>query len=373
MTIGAVPSSHGSVRMILMAAVLVACGGAEGASAPALALVTRLTAGDSLGALERPVAFAGALPCAGCDGVDATLVLHPDGSFRLQERRRSGRGRDTLVTIGRWIIRPESVPALELRGEAPTRSFAILSELRLADPSAVARAVGTDQERRTTFDLARVSAPRALIGTLHARGEFRDFADAATFVTCSGGGQFPIAGDSAFLRLQRTHSSHPLGDGAATRVDLIGRIDLRRDMEEGTLLETIVVDSFTVEGSGAGCEAQRVLATLTVGDWTLTALDGTPLPDLDSALRPSLRFALTDNRIFGSAGCNGFTGRAILRGLDLVGQPVAMTRRACADSAVMARENRYGEILGAGGWFRLDGAELVLARGGTEVARFRRR
>jgi len=45
----------------------------------------------------------------------------------------------------------------------------------------------------------------------------------------------------------------------------------------------------------------------------------------------------------------------------------------CADSLVMVREARYGQILSAGGWFRLDSTDLVLSQSGSEVARFRRR
>ena len=75
----------------------------------------------------------------------------------------------------------------------------------------------------------------------------------------------------------------------------------------------------------------------------------------------------------GTAGCNRLTGHAVLRGLDLVPRPVALTRRACTDSTVMAREGRYTQILAEGGWFRLDGGDLVLSHGGQERSRFRRR
>jgi heat shock protein HslJ len=66
------------------------------------------------------------------------------------------------------------------------------------------------------------------------------------------------------------------------------------------------------------------------------------------------------------------SGRAVLRGTDLVGNPVASTLMMCPDSAVMAREERLGQILGEGGWFRMDGETLVFAQGGRVVGRFRR-
>jgi heat shock protein HslJ len=82
---------------------------------------------------------------------------------------------------------------------------------------------------------------------------------------------------------------------------------------------------------------------------------------------------LGDKTLFGNAGCNRFTGPVVLRGLDLVGRPVAITRRMCVDSLANAREARYTKSLSDGGWFRLDGNQLVLSRGGLERARFYRR
>ncbi len=66
------------------------------------------------------------------------------------------------------------------------------------------------------------------------------------------------------------------------------------------------------------------------------------------------------------------TGRAILRGADLIGNPVASTMMMCPDAAVMAREHRLGTLLGEGGWFRMDGEALVVAQGGRVVGRLER-
>ena len=144
-------------------------------------------------------------------------------------------------------------------------------------------------------------------------------------------------------------------------------------MEEGTRLETFIVDSFEVRPRSETCEATRVHALIALGDWQLGALDGEPLGELAATVRPTLRFVLSEPQLAGNAGCNRFTGRAVLRGLDLIPQPVALTQRMCADSIVMARERRYGAVLGAGGWFRAERDTLVLSQGGTETARFWRR
>jgi heat shock protein HslJ len=348
----------------LLAATLpfvVGCGGAEGAAAPDLEVVTRVEQGDSLPALARSAAYVGVIPCDGCSDDPSLLVLHPDGTYRV---RTPGATRDSTraaVVIGRWTVGADPVPFLALHGRTAATFFEIASPLRL-------RVAGV------AADLVRVSASGALSGLAVVRGEFRDEAGGASLVTCDGGIRFPVHGTESLAALRRLHAGHPLGDGAATRVEAVGRLDVRpagTDAAAGSH-EVFVLDSFAPLPARAPCEAMRVRATIAVGDLVLAALDGEPLPAATSAI-PTLRFVLSEPTMFGSTGCNRFTGRARLRGLDLEPQPLAVTRRACADSTVMAREVRFSQVLSDGGWFRLDGSELVLSRGGTEVARFRRR
>jgi copper homeostasis protein (lipoprotein) len=350
-----------------------ACGGAAGADAvyAPLPRLAGIEASDSLEALQRAAAFEGQLPCDDCADIRTVVVLHTDGSYR-QRRQYRGRGVDgrrSFVSVGRWTISRDSIRRLTLLGGDAVQQFEVSSEL-------VLRPLDADGERlesRQALELVRVSAPPALEGPLVTRGEFRYFADAATFVACDGGRQFPIAGDSAFIGLQRAHQNHPLGNVGATAIDLVGRLELRAGGEEGQVVETVVVDSFSVVPEPVLCEAARVRAAIAVGDWHMSALDGESLEAVAAASLPTLRFVLSEPTMFGNAGCNRFTGRPIFRGLDLVGAPVAMTKMMCGDSATMRREQRYGAALSAGGWFRLDRAELVFAHAGHDVARFRRR
>lgn len=356
-----------------LVALPIACGGATGADAvyPALPRLAGIEATDSLEALRRPAAFEGQLPCEDCAEVRTVVVLHTDGSYRQRRQFRGRRadGPNAFVSVGRWTIGRDSIRRLVLYGNDAPQQFEVAGELVLRPLDAD----GARPDARRPLELVRVSAPAALEGPLVTRGEFRYFADAATFVSCDGGRQFPIGGDSAFIRLQRAHREHPLGAVGATTVDLTGRLELRPGAEDGQLVETVVVDSFSVVPEPVLCEAARVRAAIAVGDWQMSSLDGAVLGDLSAPTVPTLRFVLSEPTMFGNAGCNRFTGRAVLRGLDLQATPLAMTKKMCGDSAVMAREFRYGAALGAGGWFRLDRAELVFAHAGHEVARFRRR
>lgn len=357
------------VGVACVAGLLMACGSDERPVAPGEPL-TRLEVGDSIPAITRPAAYSGTLPCADCAGIETTIILHPDGSYRVRDRYVGEKQPDTFVRVGRWAYQADSVPRLTLLGgpDGP-RHFAVTGALTLRALDAEGNAIESEQP----LDLRRISAPPLLGRVAKVRGEFRYFADAATLVECAGGRQFPVAGDSAFIRLQRAYGDQNLGTGAAIIIEADGYFEMRPGMEDGTQVETFVVEDFEVQPVRAACEASRVRALIAVGDWQLTALDGEPLPELPRELQPTLRFVLSEPTMFGNAGCNRFTGRAVLRGLELVPPQLAMTMRACVDSTANQREARYGAVLGAGGYFRADGNALIFAAGGLERARFERR
>jgi len=348
---------------------LVACGSSASSAELPGDRVRRLEAGDSLPNLTRPAGYAGTLPCADCDGIETWLVLNPDGSFRLRERYLEGDAAPS-ISVGRWQISRDSVPVLALFGrDSLPKRLAMTGALTL-------RALAQDGsaiESEMPLELVRVSMPSDLNAPAKLRGEFRYMAEAATLVSCDGGIQFPVTGDSAFIRLQSAHREQHLGTGAAILVDAVGRLQMRPGMEEGTTLEHFVVESFEVVERKQACDATAVHALIAIGDWQLRALDGVALPELTRQLQPTLRFVLSEPTMFGHGGCNRWNARAVLRGLTLVPQPVAGTKMMCADEGVMQRESRFTQVMGEGGWFRLDAGELVLSRGGTEVARFWRR
>lgn len=353
----------------LAIAALVACGSTVSSAELPGDRVRRLEAGDSLPNLTRPAGFAGTLPCADCAGIETWLLLNPDGSYRLRERYLEGDAAPRL-SVGRWSINRDSVPQVALFGrDSLPRRFAMTGALTL-------RALATDGsviESEQPLELVRVSMPEDLRATAKLRGEFRYMADAATLVACDGGMLFPVSGDAEFVRLQRAHREQSLGAGAAILVDIEGQLQWTPGMEEGTRAETFVVTGFEVVDRKETCASTTTLAYIAIGDWQLGALDGVALPELSSEWRPTLRFVLNDPEMFGHGGCNRLSGRPVFRGLLLLPGAIAGTKKACAEPGVMEREARYAQVLGSGGWFRLDGQELVLSMAGRETARFWRR
>lgn len=355
--------------LVIAAMTLVACGSSASSAELPGSRVRRVEAGDSLPNLTRPAGFAGTIPDARGDDIETWLVLNPDGSYRLRERNLDGSA-PALVSVGRWHISRDSVPVVSLFGADSTpRRLQMTGALTLL----ALLPEDSEADSEAPRELVRVSMPRELNAPAKIRGEFRYAADAATFVSCDGGIQFPVSGDSSFVRLQRAHREQLLGTGAAILVDVTARLLMRPGMEAGDTLETVVVDDFEVVERKQACNATAVHALVAIGDWNLSALDGVKLPELTRERQPTLRFVLSEPTMFGNAGCNRFTGRAVLRGLNLLPQPLALTKMMCDGDDVMLRESRYAQVLSQGGWFRLEAGELVLSRGGTDVARFFRR
>ena len=108
------PTRAPMLKRAWLVVLVAACGAGDGAAGTPGEPLSRLAEGDSLPNLTRPAAYAGPLPCADCSGIETTLVLHPDGSYRIRERYVGERAPNDFVRIGRWSLSRDSVPRLAL-------------------------------------------------------------------------------------------------------------------------------------------------------------------------------------------------------------------------------------------------------------------
>lgn len=113
---------------------------------------------------------------------------------------------------------------------------------------------------------------------------------------------------------------------------------------------------------GSGDEAD--LADIT---WTLTELEGRP-PIAGATIDLTLS---TDGRVFGSGGCNRYTGPANFgEGEMTLGPNLAVTRMACEEQ-VMAQEDVFvGLLQRVSGYEVADGELRLMDAEGTVLARF---
>ncbi len=323
--------------------------------------------------LTAVTAWQGELPCADCAGIRTTLVLDPDGGFRMDEAylglppERIAQGDTLFGTRGRWTASLDGA-RLRLDGEDQgPRHLRLAAEgaLRLLDRE------GGEIESDLDYELVQLPAVPELLGGLAFRGAFSYMADAALVVTCASGLQFPVAMEGEYLELERSYGIQAPAPGTPWRVLLRGEVADRPAMEGTGTEEAFVVASFEVTPADAPCPALEVGDALAEGEWKVTELDGAPLPELPAPTAPpTLAWDRGGFRVGGSGGCNRYTGRGFLRGTALFAQEVAAARRFC--EGVMEVEDRFFRILTEGGHLRLDEADLVLFRGPVEVARFRR-
>lgn len=354
----------------ILALLLAAC--EPVAERPAAPPPVAVAAGDSLAALTGRAAYQGELPCADCTTIRETIVLHPDGSYRLQDTYvGTADGDASFVEVGRWML-DVGEGRLTLHGSREgSQRFSVDGEqsITLLDQS------GAPIVSAMNYTLHRLATPPTIVGTARLTGGFSYFADAALFIECGSGKQFPVASGPGYLALEQAYANTRPQPAQPVVTRLVGRLEMQPGMEGETLVESVMVDSAEVT-PGTACAALAVREQLGSGRWALAVLDGAEVPAGDDPVRrPALEFRLDpfgESRLSGTAGCNQMSGRAVVRGTDLIGNPVASTMMMCADSAVMAREQRLGQLLGEGGWFRMDGETLVFAQGGRVVGRFRR-
>jgi heat shock protein HslJ len=95
------------------------------------------------------------------------------------------------------------------------------------------------------------------------------------------------------------------------------------------------------------------------GSWRLVSWDG-------GGGLGSLTITFEDQRVFGSGGCNRYTGSYDTAGDVLTIGPLGSTRRACP-TGIMDRESRYFQALGAVDAYELDdrGRLRLIDRQGT--------
>lgn len=127
-------------------------------------------------------------------------------------------------------------------------------------------------------------------------------------------------------------------------------------------------DTVTVETEGTtlqGCGGDP-LDLLTGNPWVVEDIGGGGIIDRSHI---TLNFG-ANGRVFGSGGCNAFTGSYSLTGEGLSFGQAAVTMKACAE-ALMNQEGRFFKALAAVHRFDVDGSTdallLVSAQGDTEI------
>jgi heat shock protein HslJ/membrane-bound inhibitor of C-type lysozyme len=125
------------------------------------------------------------------------------------------------------------------------------------------------------------------------------------------------------------------------------------------------------DGCGRPLDGQAE-SVLTASRWTLMEIDGEPA-GYDGGSPPELQLTEAESRLSGSTGCNGISGRWVREGDGLrFPEPIATTRRACADPRGNRLEQSFLAVLARTDRFSIEDGVLTLFGGAEVLARFSR-
>lgn len=128
---------------------------------------------------------------------------------------------------------------------------------------------------------------------------------------------------------------------------------------------------FLLMASLTGCSTSGAGEELVGREWTLESIEGFASLPADVAT-PTIRFA-ADGLMSGNTGCNGGGAAYRVEGENrLVIEPMAMTKRACANPEGNRLERAYVDAVQNAKTFRVTPTSLeLLGANGNVLARFR--
>jgi uncharacterized lipoprotein YbaY/heat shock protein HslJ len=190
-------------------------------------------------------------------------------------------------------------------------------------------------------------------------GEFTYFADAALFVDCRTGADYPVAMEGDYLAAERAYLEARVEPQAPLVVTLDGRVALREGMEGGAV-DMLVVDRFDAVWPGLTCERARADSEFENTYWRIVSLDGMALTVVDGNREPHVIFRTEEGAFAATVGCNQMNGGFERTGdSSLSLRPGAMTMMACPPPLDTA-ERQMVDVFGRTAGFRILGPTMAL-------------
>jgi copper homeostasis protein (lipoprotein) len=311
-----------------------------------------------------PATYSGRLPCADCPGIQLTLTLLSDSTFRL---RQAYQERPTVLhQLGRWSV-DSTRTQLTLQGRpASSYRFRIVGadSLRLLDSQ------GNPVQSPLNYTLARAAKVDPIRDTMALRGTYVYLADAGRFTECGSGSSYPVAqaGDNA--NLERAYGESRSEPGAPVLATFRGHFELQPAAEGDKRLEYVVVDSVGQVQAGGACEEPKSNATLENTYWKLIQVGSQAARAAENVPEPHFLLHPAQQQADGSTGCNQFHGPYQLAGDSLRIGPVESTLSACADPDMNGQEAAFLDALSRARSWKVSGDTLMVADETGQLARF---
>ena len=311
-----------------------------------------------------PATYTGRLPCADCPGIQLTLTLLSDSTFRL---RQAYEDRPAVFhRLGRWSLEEKGTRLVLQDGTSPVQRFQVIraDSLRLLDSQ------GQPVQSPSNYSLARAAQVDPIRDTMAFRGIYVYLADAGTFTDCGSGGRFPVAQIGANVELERAYGAARTEPGAPALATFRGHFEERPAMEGDKQVEYVVVDSMGQVSPSGRCEEPKSNASLENTYWKLLEVAGQAARVTDNVPEPHLLLHPAKQEADGSTGCNGFHGPYQLSGDSLHIGPLASTLSACLDPEMNGQEAAFLDAVSRALTWQVSGDTLSLSDETGRLARF---
>lgn len=190
------------------------------------------------------------------------------------------------------------------------------------------------------------------------RGQYRYFADAATFTECNTGQRWPVAASEEAANIERAYLEETANSNQAMlpiTITMETHIDVIDDMETGTPMPHLIVDRFIGIDPDQQCDIAH--ADLIGTYWRLTHVAN--FDTMPEGFREEPRIILAnDGNMKGHSGCNTMFGQYTQHNDTLKFNGIAGTRMACAN--IMALESAFHLALSNTASYRIEGPYLYL-------------
>lgn len=320
--------------------------------------------------------WTGTIPCADCPGIDYTLELNPDSTFR-ERMVYQGRSAIPFVQSGTWGVRDrrvrlnkqgtgnnqfaidgEALVMLDGEGNSIESTQAEAYHLRRQNPDEPEdnpRLWREKYERGIDFAAVGNEPFWSLEIDLEKMIEFRALDEEnGSVLTPVPVGEAPATGEGIVYKVQTVS-----GD---LEVQLIKETCINTmSGREFPYTVTVLKDDMEYKGCGMYLRDSRL-----DGTWNLDELQGNAINPKDfDRNKPALVISLAEGRVSGSAGCNRITGTLEPIGDRINFGPIAATKMACSN---MGLENRFLKLLSDGELrYKVSEERLELMLGGEVV------
>jgi uncharacterized lipoprotein YbaY/heat shock protein HslJ len=220
--------------------------------------------------------------------------------------------------------------------------------------------LGSNGARTVDMLLRRVASSAVAVEPRRMVGLYRYMADAASFIDCTSGDQFPVAPEGDGPALQAAYVAARAVPGEPQLASVEARIVMRAPEPGGAPRPALQVQRVIGLSAQSQCAAPTAgNATLENTYWRLATLRGQPVaPPVERQREAHLILQPAQRRVVGSGGCNRLSGAYTLDGERLAFSRAIGTMMACRDG--MDQERALLDTLTQVARWRVDGQRLVL-------------